>query len=91
MKDRELQDLIVSILTEKGELYGVPLMAEIKERGGIGTRYGPMYIALESLEGKGVIESREGEATPERSGNCKRYFRLAEKQQHCCGQGPFKD
>jgi len=37
-----------------------------------------VYAALERLEAKGLVASRLGEATPERGGRAKRYFRVTE-------------
>ena len=39
---------------------------------------GSVYAALERLEEKGLVTSRMGEATAERGGRAKRYFRLTD-------------
>lgn len=37
---------------------------------------GSLYITLNRMEEKGYIESRQGEATPERGGRAKRYYKI---------------
>jgi DNA-binding PadR family transcriptional regulator len=75
MTQKQLKDLLLRTLLERGELYGVELMHQINEC----CSYGAMYAALESLEQDGRIASRLGDATPERGNRRKRYFRIAQE------------
>jgi DNA-binding PadR family transcriptional regulator len=51
-------------------------MEEIQSRTGRDVAKAAVYIALRRLEEKGLLTSRLGEATPERGGRAKRYFKL---------------
>ena len=67
--------LAVMRLPEK-DAYGVGIRREIAERTGRDVSFGAIYTTLERLARKGYVESRMGEATPERGGRAKRYFRI---------------
>jgi len=49
------------------------LLHEVSERD---VAIGALYSTLERLEKKGMVNSRLGEATPERGGRAKRYFEV---------------
>src|SRR5262245_55924691 len=57
--------------------YGVPICRELEDRGGREVAIGSVYAALERLEDKGFVTSELGEATRERGGRAKRYFRVS--------------
>ena len=57
--------------------YGVPISREIEEQTGRDVAFGTVYAALERLQKKGLVSSNLGEATPERGGRAKRYFRVS--------------
>ena len=59
--------------------YGVPISQEIEEKTGRDVALGSVYAALECLEEKGLVKSALGEATPERGGRAKKYFRVTPK------------
>src|ERR1700747_2120789 len=56
--------------------YGVPISEELEKRTGRDVAIGSVYAALERLEEKGFVASSLGEATPERGGRAKKYFRV---------------
>jgi PadR family transcriptional regulator PadR len=58
------------------QAYGVPIAAEILEKTGREMLLGSVYAILDRLAARGLVTSRLGEATPERGGRAKRYFRL---------------
>ena len=60
------------------EAYGVPILNEL-ERHGRPMAVATVYASLERLEGKGLVTSLIGEATAERGGKAKRYFRITGK------------
>jgi len=68
--------VMLAVLRLGREAYGVPIAAEIAERTGREMLQGSVYAILERLEAKGLVTSRLGEATPQRGGRAKRYFRL---------------
>lgn len=73
----ELEHLVLLALLRLGdEAYGVGILEEIAARTGREPARAAVYIALRRLEAKGLLRSRLGEATPERGGRAKRYFRL---------------
>jgi DNA-binding PadR family transcriptional regulator len=69
--------VLVALLRLGGESYAVPVYDEILRRTGREVARGAIYIALRRLEAKGLVSSRIGEATPERGGRAKRYFKLS--------------
>ncbi len=68
--------VLVALLRLDGESYGVPILEEIAARTGRHVSRPAVYIALRRLEAKGCVSSRLGEATAERGGRAKRYFKL---------------
>jgi PadR family transcriptional regulator PadR len=56
--------------------YGVPISEELQKRTGRDVAIGSVYAALERLQDKGFVRSELGEATPERGGRAKKYFRV---------------
>jgi PadR family transcriptional regulator PadR len=68
--------VLVALLRLGGESYGVPILEEIAARTGRQVSRPAIYIALRRLEAKRFVASRLGEATAERGGRAKRYFRL---------------
>jgi DNA-binding PadR family transcriptional regulator len=68
--------VLIALLRQGGESYGVPILDEIAQRTGRAVSRPAVYIALRRLEAKGLLKSRLGEATAERGGRAKRYFRI---------------
>jgi DNA-binding PadR family transcriptional regulator len=74
----ELETLMLMAILHLGDdAYGVSIGDEIAERTGRRLTRGAIYSALRRLEGKGLVDGRMGEATPERGGRAKRYFALS--------------
>ncbi len=71
--------LLLTILRLGEEAYGVPLARGLTTVRGGEVALGSVYAALDRLEMKGLVTSRLGEATPERGGRAKRYFRVTEE------------
>ena len=76
------QLVMLALLRQDGEGYGMSLAAEITERTGREVSIGAVYKALDRLAAKGWVFSRIGEPTPERGGRRKKYFRLSSAGQH---------
>lgn len=70
------QLVMLAVLRLGDEAYGVPIVDEIKRQTGRNVLRPAVYVALRRLEEKGLVVSWEGEATPERGGRAKRYFRV---------------
>jgi PadR family transcriptional regulator PadR len=56
--------------------YGVPISREIERQTGRDVAFGTVYATLERLQEKGFVRSNLGDATPQRGGRAKRYFRV---------------
>jgi DNA-binding PadR family transcriptional regulator len=70
--------VLLAVLRLGNKTYGVPIVEELernRSRIGVAT----VYVILGRLEGRGLVASAIGEATPERGGRAKRYFRVTAK------------
>jgi DNA-binding PadR family transcriptional regulator len=65
--------LAILRLTEQGA-YGVSIRGEIARRTKRSPTPGAIYTTLDRLERKGFVDSKMGEATPQRGGRAKRYY-----------------
>ena len=70
------ETVLLAILSLDGESYGVPILKRIAERTGQEMSIGTIYVALERLEEQGYVSTRIGEATKERGGRAKKYFKV---------------
>ena len=59
---------------QKREAYGSAIRDEIETRAERAVPRGSIYVTLDRLEEKGLVSSREGEATAERGNRPKRLF-----------------
>jgi DNA-binding PadR family transcriptional regulator len=68
------QHVLMAVVALHPNAYGVSIQDHIQ--GGVGYRHsiGSIYAALGRLEGKGYIQSRQGEVTRQRGGRAKLYF-----------------
>jgi PadR family transcriptional regulator PadR len=74
----EFEQLVLLAVLQIGEgAYGVPIRREIEKRTGRSVSRGAVYTTLDRLESKGLLGSRLGDPTPERSGKAKRLYRVA--------------
>jgi DNA-binding PadR family transcriptional regulator len=73
----EMEHLVLlAVLRLGNEAYGIPILDEVASRSGRQVSKATVYVALKRLERKGLVSSRLGEATAERGGRAKRYFKL---------------
>lgn len=71
------EEIILLALARLGEnAYGVTIRKAVSEAMDKDTSIGAVYATLDRLERKGYVSSRQGEATRERGGKAKRYFKL---------------
>lgn len=76
MRIGEFEELMLIAIENLGDdAYGVPIQKRLEEAGRK-VSVGALYVTLERLENKRLVTSREGEATPERGGRAKTYYRL---------------
>ena len=75
LTDFELM-IALAILRVGEGAYGVPIAREIESTAGRRVALGAVYIALDRLEGNGLVTSATGEPTAARGGRAKRIFRL---------------
>ena len=67
--------VLLAIAGLSDNAYGVPIRARLEDAGRK-TSVGALYVTLDRLQTKGLIESWEGQATPQRGGRAKKYFRV---------------
>lgn len=70
------QLVLLAILRLGTDAYGMRIRREIEERADRPTSIGALYLTLDRLEQKGFIDSDLGEATAERGGRAKRFFKV---------------
>lgn len=68
--------LLMAILKLKDDAYGVTIIQEVKKSTGRELRVGALWVALDILSKKGLIEKRMGDPTPQRGGRSKIYYTL---------------
>ena len=67
-----------TVLHLDNHAYGVPIVHEL-ERNRRRMSIATVYVVLARLEARGLVASAIGEATSERGGRAKRYFRVTAK------------
>lgn len=73
----EFELLVMLAVLRLGEnAYGMTIRREIADVGRRPTSLGAVYTTLERLEDKGFVASAIGEATEERGGRAKKYFKV---------------
>ncbi len=71
------QEIMLAILWQHPNAYGVSIRDLIKARAGKEHSFGSIYAVLERLEDKGLLASREGEATATQGGRKKQFFTVS--------------
>src|SRR5258708_22390462 len=75
LADFELM-IMLATLRVRDEAYGVRIAREIEETAGRVVTRGAVYLALDRLQENGLVTARLGDATPERGGRAKKFFRV---------------
>ncbi|MCO7189331.1 MULTISPECIES: helix-turn-helix transcriptional regulator [unclassified Pseudoalteromonas] len=70
------QMTMLALLHLENEAYGAAIRQLLAEQVDRNVAIGALYSTLERLERKGMVESRLGEATAQRGGRAKRYFKV---------------
>ena len=68
--------LLLAILRLKNNAYGVSILKEVKQRTGKKLKLGGLWVSLDILAKKGLVEKRMGDPTPKRGGRSKIYYSL---------------
>jgi DNA-binding PadR family transcriptional regulator len=70
------QHAMLAIVALQPNAYGISIQDHISQKAGYEPSVGSIYAALDRLEEKGFVRSKQGEATAERGGKRKLYFSL---------------
>lgn len=71
------EEIVLLAVLRLGEnAYGAKIRQTVAEATERDVSIGAVYATLDRLEHKGYLKSWQGEATPERGGRAKRYFRV---------------
>lgn len=68
--------LLLAVIRLDDQAYGVTVREELRKHAGKDVAVGAIYTGLDRLAQKGFVESWAGEATPERGGRAKRFYRV---------------
>ncbi len=68
--------LLALLSLEENEAYGMNIRHVLRDQAGRDVSVPTVYSALDRLESKGLVNSRLGQATPERGGRAKKLFRV---------------
>ncbi|MBD3414564.1 MAG: hypothetical protein GF421_09060 [Candidatus Aminicenantes bacterium] len=71
--------ILLTVWKLKDEAYGVQIRKYVQKMTGKYWSIGSIYVPLDRLENKGFLESEKGEATSERGGKSKRYYRITQE------------
>ena len=70
------QMVLLTVLQLDDEAYGVSIMSELDARVGRRVSRGAIYVTLDRLEAKGLLEARVADPTSERGGRGKRFVKV---------------
>jgi PadR family transcriptional regulator PadR len=70
------QLVLLAVARCQGEGYGVTIRRELERRARRRASVAAVYGTLERLVAKGYLSTHLGEATPQRGGRAKQYYRL---------------
>jgi DNA-binding PadR family transcriptional regulator len=68
--------LLLAILRLRENAYGVSIVKEVRERTGKKLKLGGLWVSLDILSKRGLVEKRMGDPTPKRGGRSKIYYTL---------------
>ncbi|HVS15983.1 MAG TPA: PadR family transcriptional regulator [Thermoanaerobaculia bacterium] len=70
------QMVLAAVLRLAEHAYGAAILTEIEDRTGRRVSSGSLYVTLDRMEQKGLIETWRDDPTPERGGRPRRYVRV---------------
>ena len=68
--------VLLALMRLGDDAYGVTIANELEQQTGREVVIASVYATLERLLNRGLVSSSLGDATPERGGRAKRYFRI---------------
>jgi PadR family transcriptional regulator PadR len=68
--------VLLALMRLGDDAYGVTIAQELEQQTGREVVIASVYATLERLQDRGLVSSSLGDATPERGGRAKRYFRI---------------
>jgi PadR family transcriptional regulator PadR len=68
--------LLLAILRLKDNAYGVSIVKEVNRRTGKKLKLGGLWVSLDILAKRGLVEKQMGDPTPKRGGRSKIYYSL---------------
>jgi DNA-binding PadR family transcriptional regulator len=68
------QHVLLAIVAQHPDAYGVSIQGYIHRRAGYEPSLGSIYAAVDRLEEKGFVKSRQGETSPHRGGRRKLHY-----------------
>ena len=73
----ELEEMVMLAALRLGDAaYGAAILREMDEQAGRDVPRGSVYVTLDRLEAKSMVESHEGDATSGRGGRPRRMIRV---------------
>lgn len=72
----QFEEIVLLATLELDEAYGAKIRQAVENALDKSVSIGAVYATLDRLERKGFLTSWQGEATPERGGRAKRYFKV---------------
>jgi DNA-binding PadR family transcriptional regulator len=70
--------VLLAVLQLDGQAVGTSILEEIQRRTGRKVARGAIYVTLDRLEHKSLLSSRLDDASPERGGHPRRFFKVTE-------------
>ena len=68
--------LLLAILRLKDNAYGVTIIKEVKKRTGKKITFGSLWVSMDILYKRGLVDKRMADPTPERGGRSKIFYTL---------------
>lgn len=76
----ELENMVLATVLRLGDgAYGAAIITEIRDQTGRRVPSGSLYVTLDRLESKGLINSRVADPNPKRGGRPKRLISVTRK------------
>ncbi len=70
------QAILLAIIRLGPNAYGVSIKDTLADHFGRNATFGAIYTTLDRLRAKGFVSAHLGEATPERGGRAKKFYRI---------------
>ena len=80
------QLVMLAVLRLSDEAHGARIQRQLEETAGRSVSISTVYVTMERLERKGLIDSWLADPTPVRGGKSKRFYKLTETGLHALWQ-----